>query len=166
AKFVFAMVADDEVLQQNLQFVGEIRNQRKLGLQHLQFDDHVPEQLTPSRVGKRAIVGKLVNLADVMQKDTSQHQVAIHLWIVTADQVTRAKEGDNVVKQSTDVGVMQSFRSGSVAIRSGNLRVGHERLHQSLQMRILKGTDKIGQRLPEFVDVSGRLGKIVCEFDL
>src|SRR5580704_2135707 len=159
------MVADDEVLQQSLEFGGKAWDQRQLRLQHLKFNDHVPEKLAARSVGKRAIVSQFVNLADVVKKYAGQQQIAIHLRIVPADQVARAKKRDYVVEQAADIGVMQGLGGGSVAVSGRDLPVGHEGLHQRLEIGILKGRDKIGQSLPEFVNILGGFGKIVGEFD-
>ena len=159
------MVADDEVLQQRLEFDGKVWDQREYRLQHLKFNDHVPEKLAARGVGKRAIVGKLVNLADVVKKYASQQQIAIHLRIVSAHQVARTKKRDYVVKQAADIGVMQGLGSRSIAVRCRDLRVGHEGLHQSLEMSVLKRRNEVRQRLPEVINIPGGLGKIVREVD-
>ena len=44
------MMADDQMLDQDLQLFGEPRNVEELGVQHLQFDDHVAQQLSPGGV--------------------------------------------------------------------------------------------------------------------
>jgi len=66
------MVTDDEMLQQGLEFVREAGNEREFGLQHLQFNHHVAEQLAAGSIGKRAIVNQFVNLADVVEKNAGQ----------------------------------------------------------------------------------------------
>src|ERR1700678_3453520 len=166
SEFVFAMVADDEVLQQSLKLRGKFRNQRELGLQHFQFNHHMPEQLATGSVGKRTVVCQFVNFSDIVQKDSRQQQVAVDLRVVAADQIAGAKKRDNVIEQAADVGVMQRLGGGSIPISSSDLRIGHEGLYQRLEMKILKCGDKIGKRLPELVNVSRCLGKIVGEFDL
>src|SRR5208283_134526 len=61
---------------------------------------------------------------------------------------------------------MQGLGGGSIAISRGNLRIGHESLHQGLQIRVPERSDEIDQRLPEFIDIPSRLGKVIGEFDL
>ena len=160
-EIVLAVMADDEVLDQSLEFVGKSGKLRELGLQHFEFDDHVAEQLALSGVGKRTVVGEFVNLADVVQERAGEKQVAIDLRIVAAHQITGAEKRDDVIEQSADVGVVQSFGGRRVAIGVGDLRIGHERLDQRLEMRVLKGCDEARQSLPELVDVFRRLGEIV-----
>src|SRR5271169_1061288 len=112
------------MFEQRFEFCRKVRNQQEFCLQHLKFDDHVAEQLAARGVGERAVVGEFVNFADVVKKAAGQQQIAIHLRIVSADQVAGAKQRDHVVKQAADIGVMQRLGGGSVAISSCDLRVG------------------------------------------
>src|SRR5208337_5139075 len=61
---------------------------------------------------------------------------------------------------------MEGLGGWSVAVSGGNFRVGHEGLHQRLEMRILDRGDEVAQGLPELVNVFGGLGKIVGEVNL
>ena len=165
AEVILAVMADDEVLDHGFEFVGETGLQSKFGLQHFQFDDHVAEELALGGVGERAVVGELVNLADVVQKRAGEQEIAVDLRIVLAHQIAGAKQRNDVIEQAADVGVMQGLGSGSVAVGGGDFRIGHEGLNERLQMRILEGRDEGRQGLPEFVDVLGGLGKVVGEID-
>src|SRR5258708_6129925 len=109
-------MADDQVLEQGLELWREIRNQRELGLQHFELDDHVPEQLPAGGVGERTVVSQFVNLSDVVQKCAGEHQVAVYLRVIAADQVAGSEQRNDVIEQSADVSVMQRLSSGSVAI--------------------------------------------------
>ncbi len=138
AEIVLAVMADDEVLDHDLEFVGEAGLQGELGLQHFQFDDHVAEQLALGGVGEGAVVGEFVNLADVVQKCAGEQKVAIDLGIVLAHQIAGTEQRDDVIEQSADVGVMQSLGGGGVAVGGGDFRIGHEGLDERLEMRILE----------------------------
>ncbi len=148
-----------------LSSVGKAGDGCELGLQHFQFDDHVPEQLATRGVRERTVVSQLVDLADVVQESAGQQQVAIDLRIVPADQIAGAAQRDHVVEQASDVGVVQSLGSGRSAVGLRNLRVGHESFDQGLEVGVLKGGDKSRQGLPELVDIFGGLGKVVGEID-
>src|ERR1035437_7855619 len=136
-------MADDQMFEQSLQLGGKAGQLRELGLQHLQFDDHVAEQLAARGVGKRAVVGQFVNLADVMQKRSCQQQVAVDLWIVPAHQVAGAEQRHDVIEQSADVGMMKRLGRGGIAVALGDLRIRHEQFDQRLEVRILEGSDKL-----------------------
>src|SRR5215470_1786988 len=70
-----------------------------------------------------------------------------------------------MIEQSADIGMMQSFRSRGVAIRGCDFRIGHESLHESLEVWIAKRSDEAGKSSPELVDILRGLGKIVGEVD-
>src|ERR1700681_1042420 len=70
-----------------------------------------------------------------------------------------------MVEQSSDVGMMQRLGRRRVAVALGDLRIRHEQFDQSLEVRILKGCDKLAQRSPEFADILGCLGQVVSEID-
>ena len=106
-----------------------------------------------------------MNLADVVQKGAGEQKIAIDLGIVLAHQIAGTEQRDDVIEQAADVGVMQGLGGGGIAVGGGDFRIGHESLHQRLEMRILKRRDEAGQSLPEFVDVFGGLGKVVGEID-
>ena len=80
-------MADDEVLDHRLQFVGKAGLEGELGLQHLQFNDHVAEKLALGGVGEGAVVGELVNLANVVQECAGEQEIAVDLRIVLAHQI-------------------------------------------------------------------------------
>src|SRR5882762_763599 len=159
-------MADDEMLDHDLKLVGEAGLEREFGLQHFQFDDHVAEKLAFGGVGERAVVGEFVNLPDVVQKRSGEKEIAIHLRIVLAHQVAGTKQRDDMIEQAADVGVMQRFGGGSVAIGGSDFRVGHEGFYQRLEVLILERGDKGRQSSPQFVDVFSGLGKVVGEVDL
>ena len=61
---------------------------------------------------------------------------------------------------------MQSLGRWGVAITLRDIRIRHEQLHQSLQVRILKASHEFGQRSPELANVLCGLREIVGEVDL
>src|SRR5689334_24184980 len=67
-----------------------------------------------------------------------------------------------MIEQAADVGMMQGLCGGSVAIRRSDIRVGHERLNERLQVRILKAGNIFGEGLPELVNVLRGLREIVA----
>ena len=69
-EFIFPMMTDDEVLDQDLKFVGEVGELSQFGLQHFQFDDHVAEQLAARGIGERAVISKFVNLLPISCRKT------------------------------------------------------------------------------------------------
>src|SRR5207253_8480586 len=99
------------------------------------------------------MIRKLVNFANIVQKGPGEQQVAVDLGIIAADDITGAKERDNVVEQSANVSVMQTLGSRGIAVRRGNFGIGHEWLDQRPEMLVLESCHKACKRLPEFADV-------------
>src|SRR5260370_12947919 len=137
-----AVVADDQVLKQSLQFVWEIWNLRNLRLQHFKVKEHVPKQVAAGGVGQRPAVRELINLANVVQEGAREQQVAIDLRIISANQIAGAKQRNHVVQKPADVGVVQSLGRGCAAILQSDLRILHEGLNQQFQVRVMKRTDE------------------------
>src|SRR5215831_1876800 len=132
SEFVLPMMADDQMLHQSLEFAGEVRQLLQFRLQHFELDNHVPQQLTACGVGKRAIVGQLVDLAYDVEEGPGEQQVAINLGVIAANQVTGPEQRNDVIEEAANVGVMQALGCGSRTIRLRNLGVAHERLDQRL----------------------------------
>ena len=106
-----------------------------------------------------------MNFSNVVEECAGEKEVAIDLGIVTAHQITGTEQRDHVIEQTSDVGVMQGFGRGSIAIGGSDFRIGHESLDERLEMGILERGDKVRKNLPELVDVFGGLGKVVGEVD-
>src|SRR5208283_3868823 len=166
SKIVLPVMADNQMFEQSLQLRRKVRQVCDFSLQHLQFDDHVPQQLAARGIGKRAIVSQFLNLADVMQKRSRQQQVAIDLRIILADQIAGAEQRHHVIEQPADVGMMKSLGRGGVAVAFGNFRIRHEEFDQRLQVRILEAGDKFRQLPPQFPDILGGFRKVIGEVDL
>src|ERR1700730_14324204 len=86
SKLVFAVMTDDEVLEQGLQLIGEIRNQSDFSLQHFKLNDHVAEKLAAAGVRKRTVIAELVNFSDIVQERAGEQQIAIDLRVIAAKQ--------------------------------------------------------------------------------
>ena len=136
SKLIFAVMTDDEVLEQCLQLIRKTLDLSNLGLEHFQFDNHVTEQLATAGVGKRPLVAELVDFADVMQKSPSYQQVAIDLGIIPGKQIAGAKKGNYVIQQAADIGVVQSLGRRRIAIGGGNFGICNERLQQCFEVRV------------------------------
>src|SRR5579872_6239910 len=102
-KFIFPVMADNKVLNQNLELRGEAGQVREFRLQHFQLDNHVPQQLAARGVRKRPVVSKLVNLADVVQERASEKQITINLRIIPAHKIAGTEQRDHVIEQSTNI---------------------------------------------------------------
>ena len=166
AELVLAVVADDEVLDQDLERRGEAGNLLQLGVQQFELDDEVAQQLALGGVAERAGIAQLANLSDVMQEGAGEQQVPVDERIVAGHQVAGAEQRYHVVEQSADACVVHRLGRGRVAIVAGNLRIGHEQLQQTAQVGLPNGGDELAERLPEFIDILRCFGKVIGEVDL
>src|SRR5581483_10249985 len=91
SEVVLPVVADDQVLDHRLEFFGENGQRCELGLQHLQFDNHVAEKLPLRGVRKRPVISQLVDLAKVVKKGAGEQQIPVDLGIISLDQVAGAE---------------------------------------------------------------------------
>ena len=119
------------------------------------------KQLSTRAIGKRTLVGQLEDFPDVVEKRSREHEIAIDLRIIAADQVARVEQRDHMIEKPADVGVMQSLGRWCVAVGLGNLGVAHECLNQRLKMRILKRLYKRCKRSPQLVDVFRSLWEVI-----
>src|SRR5882762_5515553 len=62
-------MADNEVSEKRCEFSGKSGEQRHLGLQHLEFNHHVSQQLAPRSVRERTVVGQFMDLAGAFLHD-------------------------------------------------------------------------------------------------
>ena len=70
AELVLPVMADDQMLKQRLHLIRKARDLRNLSLQHFEFDNHVPQQLSARAVRERSRIRELVDLANVVQERT------------------------------------------------------------------------------------------------
>src|SRR5215469_10821038 len=154
-------MADDHMLEQSFQLFRESGDGGDLRLQHLQFDDHMSQQLTATGVGKRAGIGELVNFSDVVEKRASEQQVAVDLRIVPADQIRGAHERDHVVEQASDIGVVHGLGRRGASVGGRNLRVGHKCLDQGPQVDVLERANEFLERVPQGVNVFVGFRKVI-----
>ena len=64
------------------------------------------QQLAASGVGERTAEGEFVDLANIVQKRPSQHQIAVDAWIVATHEIAASKKRHHVIKQAANVSVM------------------------------------------------------------
>src|SRR5579864_2588153 len=125
-------MTDDQVLHECPQLIRKSWQLGELCLQHLEFNYNMAEKLPLCGVRERAIICEFVDLPDVMQKSTSQQEITIDLGIIPANQIARAEQGNDVIEQTANIGMMERFRCWGIPVRGGNLRIRHEDLNQSL----------------------------------
>ena len=104
-------MADDHVFepQQELgreRLAGQVGGPLDLVAEHLDAHDQVADELALVGVAEGAVVAQLVDLADVVEEDAGQQQVAIELGVEVDDPVGDGQQGDDVLEQPAVVGVV------------------------------------------------------------
>ena len=74
--------------------------------EHLDTHDQVADELALIGVGEGAVVAELVDLADVVEEDARQQEVAVELGVEVDDPVGDREDGDDVFEQPPVVGVV------------------------------------------------------------
>src|SRR5712692_4879167 len=126
------MMTNDEVLKQNLEFLREPGYLYSLGIQHIEFNDHVSKQLPAACVGERTRIRELIDFADIVEEGPRKQQVSVYLRIVLAYQIARPEKCDHVIEQAADISVVQGLGAGTAAEGWSNLWILHKGLQQGL----------------------------------
>ena len=87
AEIVLAMMADDQVLDSVFSDSGKSGTSGSLACSISSSMIMCPSNWPRVRVGERAVVGQLVDLADIVKERAGEQQIAIDLRIVAAHQV-------------------------------------------------------------------------------
>src|ERR1044071_1316802 len=92
AEFVFAVVREDDVLEDVDEGLGNLFAEDLLGGAALVFDpdgglDDVADELAGIGVAERAVVGELPRFGDVVEEDAGDDQIAVEAGVETANAV-------------------------------------------------------------------------------
>ena len=144
-----------------------VRSLRPLDLiaEHLDAHDQVADELALVGVGEGAVVGELVDLADVVQEDAGQQQVAVDLGIEVEDPVGDVEQGDDVLEQPALVGVVvldARRRRGELA---DELVVDQEALDQGAEVRVAHRQEHLAQPGHQLGDVLRALRQEILGLD-
>lgn len=138
----FAMMGDDHVLQAELHLGGERLTGQLLRLldlvtEHFHAHDDVADQFAFIRVAERGIVTEFADLADVVQKNAHDQQIAVDARIDRRETVRAVHHGDDVFQEAADVGVMLAHTGGRPAKVAEKAFIHVEGLGQAAQVQVL-----------------------------
>ena len=105
--------------------------------------------------------GQFAHLADVVQDDAGEQQIAMQHRIVRRDAVSQHQQAHHVLQQSAEPRMVQLLCRGSLAIRLCQRGIAENLGQQQLQIWFSKAVDKSEQLPPQRVNVAGRGGQHV-----
>ena len=164
-------MAQDQVLQPQQQFgrerlAGQVRHLPHLLVEHLDADDQVADQLALVGVGEGPVVAQLAHLADVVQEDAHQQQVAVQLGVERREAVGGVEQRDDVLQQAAEVGVVVADAGRRLAEGVDELLVHQEALGQAAQVRVAELAAGAAQPFVELADVLLGVRQEVGQLDL
>ena len=135
------MVAQDHVLEAQEQFVGErlagqVGGPGDLFIEHLDADHQVADKLALVGVGEHALVAQFAHLADVVQENAHEQQIAVDPWIERQNPLRPVEQRDDVLEQAAQVGMMVPDPGRHLAKVANELLVHQETFGQGSQVRI------------------------------
>ncbi len=104
-----AVVAQDDVLDQGAQPVGELRQVTQFIREHAQGKRDVAKKLTLHRVAEAAVVSKFVDLSDIVKHGAGDHQIKINMSVMPGNRTAQHTKREHMFQQSAEVGVGESF---------------------------------------------------------
>jgi hypothetical protein len=162
AELVRAVMADDHVLQPEQElvwkrFAGQLGASGGLLSDHLHAHDEVSDELSFVGVGESAVIRELVDLADVVEEDAGEQQVAIQLGVEFRDPAGDVQEVDDVFDQTALVCVVVLDAGGCHREFSDEFIVDQKALGECSQVGIVHPQQHLFQPCHQLGDVLGAL---------
>ena len=154
-----AVMADDDVLQDTQRIgrqpmAGLLGGDRRLDLQPDRPPHNVADQIAVGGVIEALLPLQLSGLAQVVQEQSHQHDVAVERRIQRQHDVGELEQLQRVLKQPTDESVMQADRGGSSAEAGHQLLIRHIPIRQRFHRRVFEGAEDSADFLEHLVDVA------------
>ena len=126
---VGAVVAEDAVLERER--AALVEDPRRALAQQTQADLDVAEQPALRAALDRGAVGELARLADVVDDRRRDQEVRVEPRVAERELLRERRDGDRVLEQAAEVGVVARARAGRAAQLGAEARVGEERVEQA-----------------------------------
>ena len=126
----------------------------------------MPHELAAVGIVDAHAGGKFSRLADVVQKDPRQHEVAVYLRIKRQNRPRRARHAQCVLQQAADERVMHLHRRRCALEGLHKVAILHEFLYQQPQVLVLDVAENLQKFGPHLLDVAGGGGQEVGQVHL
>ena len=117
------------------------------------------DQVALARVVEPLLPAQLDGLAEVVQKEAHEHDVAVESRIQRQHQLGQLHELQGVLEEPADVGVMHAHGGRTAAHRGHQLLVGQVDLGQRQHLRMPERAEQTADLLEHLVDVAGGGGQ-------
>jgi len=92
---------------------------------------------------------KLTNLADIVEQDAGEHQIAMEDGVMGDNAVGQGEQADHVLQKSSEPGVVKLLGGRSFAVSGGQNRVREDGSKQALQVGFGEAVDKAQKLGPQ-----------------
>jgi hypothetical protein len=133
---------------------GVVRGRRGLGLggcggvqegdffvEHALADGDVTDELAFEGVVEAGAPGEFADFADVVEDGAGEEEVGVDFRVEGRGRQADADEGEDVLEEATDPGVVEALRGGCFEKGGANLRVVEEGEDEGAEVGILEGGD-------------------------
>ena len=156
------MMRQNHVLDQDAQALWKRRKLLNLLAQHALRDRNMPDHLAFQRVVKARLPAQLAHLADVVEDRAGDQQVSVDLRVERRRGQTHPHQGQHMLEQAANPGMMQHLGRRRRTKRRPNLRIIQKRQHQPLQVEILEMSHDRAQIRVHLLDRKARNRLKIC----
>ena len=165
AKFVLAVMADEEMLDNGFEIGREILDGVYEVCDGFELEDDVSEELAFGGVADGAIVAELIELSNVVEDCGGKQQVEVEFGIMDGYFSCEAAEADDVFEQAAEISVVHDFSSGGTFVARGDLRIVDDVGGEFFQPGIGDRFSVLLELGVEFSDVFFRVREKIREVD-
>src|SRR5947209_13164182 len=119
-------MADEEMLDDGFGRGGEAVDFVDGAADGFELHHDVAEKLAGGGVTDGAHVAELFELADVVKDGGGEQEIDVELGVMRGDAASHAAQGDDVLEQSTEIGVVHDFGGGGALVAARNFGVGDD----------------------------------------
>lgn len=108
----------------------------QLVVDHAHGDDDVAKQLARVRIAEAPFVVQFLNLAYVVQDNTSKQQVPVYARVMLCGEFGQREQAQHMFDQPAQPGMVDRFGRGSELEAPANFFIIEHQIEQRLEMRI------------------------------
>src|SRR5580704_15093623 len=114
---------EDHMLDEDAKLVGEWGKNLDFFAEHALGDADVADHLALEGVGKTRLPGEFADFADVVKDGSGDEKVGVDLGVEGNVSAADADQGENVLEEAADPGVVETFGRGGTLIGGADVGV-------------------------------------------